>query len=164
MGEPRLSRPDVPPAYGTAKTVDATADLSWDRARERLEGARNYWVCSAGSGRPHTMPVWGLWLEDAFYFSTARASRKGRNLAANPAVSVHLESGDDVVILEGMAEVVEDPATLQRFVDAYDAKYQFRPDTSDAANAVYVLRPRVAFTWLEQNFPESAARWQFERG
>ena len=161
--EPRLSRPQTPPGYGIAETITSAPEISWERARERLEGARNYWICSVGTGRPHAMPVWGLWLEDAFYFSTARDSRKGRNLAANPAVSVHLESGDDVVILEGEIEVLADAEALARFVDAYDVKYQVRPDADDPANAVYVLRPRVAFTWLERNYPDSAARWQFER-
>ena len=40
--------------------------------------------------------------------------RKGRNLAENPNVAVHLESGDDVVILEGVAEVVTDPGLVER--------------------------------------------------
>jgi hypothetical protein len=35
--------------------------------------------------------------------SNARDARKAKNIAHNPAVSVHLESGDDVVVLEGKA-------------------------------------------------------------
>lgn len=158
--EPTLSRPHVPAGYGISPGIGAS--LSWQQARERLAAARNYWVASTRpDGRPHVMPVWGLWLGDALYFSTARGSRKGRNLAANPKVAVHLESGDDVVVLEGAVEEVRDPALLQRFTDAYDAKYQIRPDTADAANITYALRPRAAFTWQERDFPESAARWQF---
>jgi pyridoxine/pyridoxamine 5'-phosphate oxidase len=100
-------------------------------------------------------------MDGAFIFSTGRRARKGRELAANPEVAVHLESGDDVVILEGAVEELADPMLLACYVEAYEAKYQFRPDPSDLANAVYTLHRRVAFTWLEQDFVESAACWTF---
>ena len=149
--EPRLRRPSVPAGYGIPAEIVAEAGIAWDRARERLAGSRNYWV----------MPVWGLWLEDAFYFSTSRRSRKGLNLASTPQIAMHLESGDDVVILEGLVAEVDDPGLLARFVDAYDAKYHFRPDATDTSNGIYQLRPRLAFSWLEQDFPQTAARWRF---
>jgi general stress protein 26 len=105
------------------------------------------------------MPVWGLWWDGTFYFSSDPSSRKARNLAANPEVVVHLESGDDAVILEGAAERVTDAAVLAEFADRYEAKYQFRPDTSDPEFAFYRVRPRVAFAWLEADFPNTATRW-----
>jgi len=105
------------------------------------------------------MPVWGLWLDGAFVFATDAASRKGRNLAVNPNASVHLESGDDVVILEGVMETLSGTSSLKRFVDAYDAKYKVRPDVSDAP--VYRLRPTAAFAWREKDYPTSATRWAF---
>jgi hypothetical protein len=105
------------------------------------------------------MPVWGVWVDDTLLFSTDQQSRKGRNLAANPAVVLHLESGDDVVIFEGEVEVVTDEAVLTRYVDAYDAKYQFRPNPNDGTSLVYAVRPRVAFTWGEADFVESATKW-----
>jgi hypothetical protein len=37
------------------------------------------------------MPVWGVWMEEAFYFSCGQASRKARNLALNPACVVGCE-------------------------------------------------------------------------
>ena len=107
------------------------------------------------------MPVWGVWLDQNFLFSTSLSSQKGRNLARNPNLVVHLESGDDVVILEGVAEEVTDLDWLARFADAYDAKYQFRPDIHDAKNGTYALRVKTAFAWLEPDFPGGATRWQF---
>ena len=86
---------------------------SWDHVEERMAEAHNYWVATVRpDGRPHATPVWGLWVDRAFYFGAGR--RKGRNLAENPNVAVHLESGDDVVILEGVAEVVTDPGLVER--------------------------------------------------
>jgi PPOX class probable F420-dependent enzyme len=148
----------MPAGYGIDRTTEGL--LPWGYVSERMAGAHNYWVgTTRPDGRPHIAPVWGLWLDEAFYFSSDPTSRKGRNLAASPEVVVHLESGDEVVILEGTVELVKDEATLTRFADAYDAKYQVRPDTSDPAFGFYRLRPRVAFAWRERDFPQSATRW-----
>ena len=138
--------------------------LPWEWARRRLIRAHNYWVSTTRpDGRPHAMPVWGLWLDDMFVFSTARRSRKGRNLADDARLVVHLESGDQTVILEGHAKEIADAALLQRYVAAYDRKYRFRPDPGDRAQATYRVRPRKAFAWRERDFPTSATRWRFPR-
>ena len=85
--------------YGLAPLGGGNEQISWEAVEEKLRKARNYWVSSTRpDGRPHAMPVWGLWLAGAFFFSTDPQSRKGRNLAVNPNVVVHLESGDDVTI------------------------------------------------------------------
>jgi len=150
------------PGYGLPATLPESEAVQWGRAEQMLAAARNYWISSASpDGRPHAMPVWGLYDDGRLLFSTGRASRKGRNLAQNPRVVVHLESGDDVVILEGVLEELRDAQELARFCDDYDAKYSVRPDPGDPENAVYVLLPRIAFTWREQDFLESAARWTF---
>jgi pyridoxine/pyridoxamine 5'-phosphate oxidase len=150
------------PGYGI-NPLDTAGMMVWDEVRDRLAKGRNYWVATTyPDGRPHVMPVWGLWLDETFYFATDTASRKGRNLAANPNVVVHLESGDNVVILEGRVEEVMESALLVRFSDAYEVKYQFRPDVNNAASKVYRLRPKVAFAWQEKDFPTTATRWSFD--
>ena len=162
---PEPERPDMP-GYGIAEGAEGL--LQWGEVTEQLERSRNYWVCTTRpDGRPHAAPVWGLWLDDAFYFSTGRDSVKGRNLAHNPAVAVHLESGDDAVMLEGRVERVADPATLARFDQAYGAKYGIYP-IKDAPNPddpglFYALRPTVAFAWRERDFPQTATRFRFDR-
>ena len=89
---------------------DAPADgsaLPWTQVEEWLAASRNYWVCTVrADGRPHAMPVWGLWVDGELWFSTDPTSVKGRNLDARPDVVVHLESGDEVCVLEGRAERV----------------------------------------------------------
>jgi hypothetical protein len=112
-------------------------------------------------GRPHATPVWGVWVEGTLYFGTSRGPHKGRNLATNPALTVHLESGDDVVIIEGMVEEVTDRASLAAVDAAYQAKYGI--SVGEAGNEVvwYVLRPETAYVWLESDFPNTATRWCF---
>ena len=153
-------RPRIPAGYG----IDTTAEglLPWSQVAERMAGSRNYWVgTTRPDGRPHAAPVWGIWLDETFYFATDPASRKARNLAGSPQIVVHLESGDDVVILEGTAHAVGDLPLLARFADAYEVKYGFRPNVENAASGIYSLMPSAAYAWIEQDFPKSATRWTF---
>lgn len=111
-------RPRFPKAYGVPESEDGLLPWSW--AEERLAASRNYWVSTTSrDGAPHAMPVWGIWLDGAVVFSTSAESRKGRNLAHDPRVAVHLESGDELVVAEGE---VEEIAIDERLADAYEAK------------------------------------------
>jgi PPOX class probable F420-dependent enzyme len=157
VGEPRSSRPRFPPGYGI--TRDAGGQLPWVRASERLAEGRSYWICTVRpDGSPHAMPVWGIWIEETLWFSSSPDSRKARNLRRDPRVSVHLDSGDDVVLLEGVVEASQIDA---RLADAYQAKYGFRPDPDDPNGLWFSLRPRVAYAWLERDYPETATRYEW---
>jgi general stress protein 26 len=155
------SRPAMPEGYGLAVSTEGSL-IQWSWVEAQMTVSKSYWVGTVGAnGRPHIMPVWGMWFEGAFYFGTDAKSRKARNLALSPNIAVHLESGDDAVILEGIAERVTDSGFLERFSDAYKVKYEYRPDLNDPVTATYMLVPRVVFAWRESNFPEAATRWVF---
>ena len=128
MREPRATAPRIPPGYGVPTDASGGERLPWSWAAEQLRSARNYWVCTVRSdGRPHAVPVWAVWLDEAVWFSTNRRSAKARNLQRDPRLLVHLESGDDTVILEGEAEAVEELDALRRYAEAYGEKYAFPP-------------------------------------
>jgi len=154
---PDRARPRFPSVYGIRKETEGL--LAWSWVEERLVAARNYWVCTTRpDGRPHAMPVWGLWHEGAFYFSSAPDSRKARNLEANPAVAVHLESGDEVVILEGVASLEFDEGLLGQLGADYSRKYSF--DVSfTVGRPLNVVSPRVAYAWIEEDYPATATRF-----
>ena len=159
----RSERPDFLPGYGLETKPHDTTTFTWADAEEHLNRSRNYWIASVrSSGRPHAMPVWGVWLDGALLFSTDADSVKGRNLLERPEIVAHLESGDDVVILEGRAEVLRDRAALERFVDAYDAKYSIRVDVDNPSFTVFALRPSRALAWVEKDFPGTATRWRLD--
>lgn len=142
--------------------------LPWEHAQRRLEEARHYWVATVRpDGRPHVSPVWGVWLDDAFYFDGSPETRRHRNIAQNPAVAVHLEDGADVVIVEGIAEAVEKPprSLAERLAAGYSAKYADlgyapEPDTWDGGG-LYRMRPWKALAWT--HFPDDMTRWLFEK-
>ena len=162
---PRASRPLLPDGYGVPQSAEGM--VAWDWAVEQLQQAKNYWFSTTRpDGRPHAMPAWAVWLDDAVYFDGSPETRRMRNLALNPAISVHLESGDKVVILEGEAHQAEPPSPefARRLVAAFEAKYgeshNYHPSpTQWDDGGLYVMRPKVAFGWTE--FPNALTRWKF---
>jgi hypothetical protein len=149
-------RPLMPSGYGIARGEDG--QLPWSYVATQCERSRNYWLCTTrADGRPHAMPVWGLWLAGRVAFSTDPSSLKARNFRARPEVVVHLESGDEVVVVEGRVEEL-DRALLPAFLDAYDAKYDYRP-SAEQTEGVYQVRPERALAWREKDFPTSATRF-----
>jgi hypothetical protein len=163
--EPQAERPGIVEGYGISARNEGL--LPWSHVSERMGSSRNYWIgTTRPDGRPHAAPVWGVWLDNALFFGTDRRSRKARNLRENPEVVVHLESGDDCVILEGVIEEEADTALRRRAGVAYAAKYGFDAlgSADEAGPPVYVLRPRVAFAWMESSFPETATRWRLDGG
>ena len=129
----------------------------WSRGEDVLSAARNYWIGTSGpDGRPHAAPVWAVWLDGLLYFSTGNESRKGRNLASNPAVVVHVEGKQgEIVIVEGTAEATSGEA-LRPAWDAYNQKYNWNVESYP----FYVVRPRVAYSF-EAQLGDTAARWVF---
>jgi hypothetical protein len=155
----KVGPPHVPPMYRAKRK----GDLPWSHAEQRLIASRSYWVCTTRpDGRPHSIPVWGFWHQGAFYFGTHRETRKAKNLAANPNISVHLESGDDVVILEGRAEEV-DTKQLVKDMDAVCRKKYGMPMMVVDGGVSFRVRPRIVLAWLEKEFPYTATRWEFKQ-
>ena len=156
---PRASRPNIP-GYGIVGEAEGRGLLPWSWAEKRLTGGWNYWlVTTRPDGRPHLMPVWGLWWEGAFWFSTGDKTVKARNLAANPNCVVAPDRGDEAVIVEGRAEWVPAGESLRPLWDAYNKKYSWDVNGS----GFYAVRPRAAFGFIEkgQLFTQTATRWVF---
>jgi nitroimidazol reductase NimA-like FMN-containing flavoprotein (pyridoxamine 5'-phosphate oxidase superfamily) len=136
--------------------------LPWSHAASRLEESRNYWIVTVGrSGEPHAMPVWGFWCNGAIYFGTARDSRKWRNLEANPKVVVHLESGDDVVVVEGVAREVTDKEEIAALRPLSEKKYGMWMPLDPKKHVAIAVNPRKVFAWSEKNIQATATKWFF---
>jgi len=157
--EPHASRPYAP-GYGIADADKGDGLLPWSWAARQMEKPENYWLATVHpAGRPHVMPVWGVWLDDAFYFSTGRKSRKGRNLASNAECAVCNDSTEEAVVVEGRAAQVKDSAELKKLVSAYKKKYEMDP--TSMGEPIFVVRPRTVFGLIEKEFPTTATKWTF---
>lgn len=156
--EPKSGRPNLP-GYGVSKTRKEL--LPWKWAEDTLSKTKNYFLATTrGDGRPHVMPIWGVWTDGEFYFSTGKKSVKARNLAANPNCVVCAGTAEEAVILEGTVEKVGDKKIVQRVATVYLKKYNF--DFSKMNEPTFVVRPRVAFGQVEKTFVKTATRWKFD--
>ena len=156
---PKASRPRMP-GYGLPKSAKGL--LPWKWAEQRLQKSRQYWISTTRpGGAPHTMVIWGLWMDGRFYFSTGAESRKAKNLAHDPRCVIANDNAAEAVIIEGTAELqkIEDEAFRKRFSLQYQKKYKW--DMADFSEPVYVVTPRVAFGLYEKKFAGSATRWKF---
>jgi nitroimidazol reductase NimA-like FMN-containing flavoprotein (pyridoxamine 5'-phosphate oxidase superfamily) len=157
--QPAVDRPFAP-GYGILGARDGVGLLPWRWVERKMERCRTFWLATVHSsqGRPHVMPLWGVWVDDAFYFSTGRKSRKGRNLAANSACTVTNDDGGEAVIIEGAASEVEDAAALEKVARAYKKKYKMDP--RGMGEPIFAVRPSKVFALIEKSFPKSATRWR----
>jgi nitroimidazol reductase NimA-like FMN-containing flavoprotein (pyridoxamine 5'-phosphate oxidase superfamily) len=70
----------------------------------------HYWLATTRpDGRPHVVPLDGLWLDDAWFFGGSAETVKSRNLKANPRAVVHLDDSERAVIVEGRCEDSRSP-------------------------------------------------------
>jgi nitroimidazol reductase NimA-like FMN-containing flavoprotein (pyridoxamine 5'-phosphate oxidase superfamily) len=159
--QPKADRPFAP-GYGIVGPEDGKGLLPWTWVARKMNRSHTFWLATihAAHGRPHVMPVWGVWLDDAFFLSTGRKSRKGQNLAANPACTVTNDDGEEAVIVEGQASQVEDAAALERIASDYKKKYKMDP--RGMGEPIFMVRPKTVFGFIEKSFPKSATRWRFE--
>lgn len=107
----------------TARPYDAHID-------ERLRTEPIIWLTTSSSaGRPHMVPMWFLWDGKTVLLFSLPNTRKLRDIAANSAVVLALEAADqgyDVVIVEGKAELLDDP-TISGLMPAFVDKYRAIP-------------------------------------
>jgi uncharacterized pyridoxamine 5'-phosphate oxidase family protein len=156
--DPAATRPQMD-GYGVPKSAEGM--LPWEWARQRFSQSHNYLLTTVRpNGAPHVMPVWGVWLEGAWYFSTGTASRKSRNLARNPKVVVCNENVAEAVILEGTATRLEKARVPQQAAADYKTKYGWELDPK--LGPVWKVKPSGVFAMPEESFPKGVTKWVFE--
>lgn len=160
--DPKVSRPHMP-GYGILGPKNGKGLLPWKWARKKFSEARNYMLgTTRPDGTPHIMPVWGVWMDELFYFSTGENSRKAHNLQSNPkcALGIGNQDNEESIILEGIAEKVSEKRLLNRFKEAYQSKYKY--DMSAFNEPVYTVHPSTAFAFSALgDFVGTATRWKF---
>jgi hypothetical protein len=164
MLEPKSTHPHWPDALG--KSSDTASLKPWSWALERLQNSHNYWIATSRlDGRPHLMLVWGVWWQDAFWFSTGSRTRKARNLAGNPHCAIGTEKADEAVVLEGTAQEVSDRSVWKELIAIYNRKYggDLGPLLESSGSLIFRVTPQTVFGQDEhaENFTEAVTRWTF---
>ena len=139
--------------------------LAWSWVSARMEKSTNYWITSVSPGMPSSRPVWGIWLDPQLLFGTG--SKIARNLAADPRVQVNLESGDEVVLIEGHATRLRDRPTIKTYVARYRTKYNWEIAEDDGS--LFIVEPVRVLAWIVDGtgldggsaFSNSATEWRF---
>ena len=157
------------PDYGVQ--TPAWTPLPWSWAAERLAANQNFWVVTVSArGRPHALPVWGVWHdpEGRFAFSCGPRARKLRNLAANPQAVIAVDSTVECVSVEGSAAPVSAEDRREQWIERYLAKYKpMAPDLSAEflrRNVIveFVADRALAVIEREEEFSTRPTRWVFE--
>jgi general stress protein 26 len=141
--------------------------IPWSKIDNWLRAFRSIWISTTRpDGRPHTVPVWYVWDKGNIYFISGRGLQKSKNLARQPWVVVHAGDGDDVIILEGPAEIVVTRTELERIEALYAAKYVdpgsgaqatiFEPDAD-----LYCVYVKHVMAW-EYGTIANRTDWKFE--
>ena len=157
---PVASRPVMPAHYGVSKSAKGMLDWTW--ARQRLTDSHNYVIVTVRSdGRPHAMGMHGVWFDDAFYFGTGDATRKAKNLAANPNCILINERLEELVVVEGIAERIS-YKELPKPLSALSKKKYGWPMEPMKGGLVFKLTPKTVFGLPEMLFATAPTRWKFE--
>jgi PPOX class probable F420-dependent enzyme len=108
--------------------LDETTEFGAHAARRLREEIIGWLTTVTPDGAPQPVPVWFLWDgADSILLYSRPGKRKLRNIAANPKVSLNLDSDRvdaDIVVCWGEIRVTDDPPVAQ--VPDYIAKYAER--------------------------------------
>ena len=118
---------EIDPRYGDPSAVAPP----WADIERLLVDAQLYWIITVrADGRPHAVPLVGVWHDGSFAFCTGPQEQKQRNLDVNQQVAVTTgttgahgwQSGKDLVV-EGTAVRVTDSQSLHSLAAAWSDKY-----------------------------------------
>ncbi|MGD9702578.1 MAG: hypothetical protein AB7Q42_07400 [Acidimicrobiia bacterium] len=148
--------------YGS---VSDAAPVEWEWVDEQLASAGTYWVVAHSPDHPHPRPVWGVWLDGSLLLSVG-SPLVLRQLGADHRTTVHLDSGTDVVVVEGTCTGAAPAARLGRFLEAYDAKYTWTY-TVEEYGPPTVVEPSTIMAWRSAGWAgrdgfQQVAKWVTE--
>jgi hypothetical protein len=161
-------RPQMPEGYGVPETPDGM--LAWPAVEEKLAESLHYWMATTRpDGRPHVVPRWGAWLDGSLYYDGSPATIHARNLAANPACTLHIGDGREAIMIDGSSRPSE-PVTGElgeQIAAEIGRKYRglgYAPEpdawSGPEAGGLVVFTPVKALAWFD--FPTDLARYRFD--
>jgi hypothetical protein len=155
----------MPQGYGVET---ATAFVAWEEVVARLSDSKHYWLATTRpDGPPHVVPRWGVWLDERFWYDGSPETLHVRNLEVDSRCTLTLESGQQVVIVEGKSlrpDAIGDDLG-ERLAAEYSRKYapEYRPSpdqwSGELAGGMRYLAPEKVLAW--NAFPTDLTRFRF---
>ena len=135
--------------------------VSWDFVAEQMVQSRHYWISTVfADGRPHAVPVWGIWHENRFHFEGGMQTAWGQNILKNPHIAVHLPSADKVVMIEGTAHIIQDDEIDDETWEILDTTFQRKYQVDKGSPYLYV-QPKRVMAWDGEALT-TMTRWVFD--
>lgn len=156
-----------------------SAELPWSRPRDIMASDTpqtnlTFFVGTVRpDGRPHSAGVGAVWVDDTLYFVGGPSTVRSRNLAANPACTVSVRLRGIDLTLEGAANRVTDPATLEQLAAVFQSGGWPAAVDGDALTAAYSAPSAGPPPWhlyrltlhtaigVASAEPHGATRWDF---
>lgn len=115
------------------------------QVERRLQTEQNLWLATVRpTGTPHLVPIWFVWVAGRIYLCTAAGSVKVRNLMQNPHVAIALEDGSQPIVIEGLAQPIEqaDTAVMAAVRDEFQRKYDWDINADGEYDQVIEIEPK----------------------
>ena len=140
-------------------------ELEAGKLRETMERVKNadcLWLSYVRPPRkPETVPMWHIWKDDRIHLATQQRSLKVRCIRENPRVSVHLPDPLNVVIIDGLAQVIETEEASRAsdslspsFSEKYGWDLRDEQDGGKFSLALIVIEPVRVVVWGEAGAEE----------
>ncbi len=118
----------------------------------RLSHDTDAWIASASAdGAAYLVPLSFDWDGEALLMATPAESPTGRNLAATGSVRLGFGHTRDVIMVEGVVEILEIDALPAERGDVFAARTGFDPRTLATPYRWFRILPRRIQAWREVN-------------
>ena len=133
----------------------------WVKALLSEPGIAKLGTSNPKNNQPHVTPVWFEWDGASLWISAFISTRKVRDVARNPRISVLIDDHTPgkpgrAVLLEGPAELIADPMLVQEHSTSVYTKYLGKEGAQaegpaswviDPENRMIKLTPQNIFSW-----------------
>lgn len=141
--------------------------LPWEEVSNELISAQMYWITSLQDGIPHSVPVIGVWFENALYSCNPRSEQKYKNFQQNFTGQAliganELNKGLNVAVngfIEEMSEMEDRLRFGKQMAEKYPLPWRFVGTEDDMW--VYRLVPTHVRAFNRMN-PLASAKFEFE--
>jgi general stress protein 26 len=145
---------------GYQMSEDTTNLLPWDFVSDHMRASQHYWLTTVSAhGHPHAVPVWGIWYKNRVHFEGSMKTAWARHLVRDPHIAVHLPNGEQVVIIEGSAHIIEDDAIDEEEWNRLDTTFQSKYHVEKGSPYWYV-EPKKVLAWNGGGL-QTMTRWLF---